>query len=153
MKRRPPGFTLIEIMMVVSIIALLAAVAMPAFQRARIRSQAGRFLNDLRVVNCAFELYRFENKRWPSERGPRTIPPRMSPYLGDFPFLSPTPIGGVWDWDRGTFGIAAGISVDGPGFTDAQMAELIDARIDDGDLSAGAFRQTAGAIFTSILEQ
>ncbi len=42
------GFTLVEIMIVVAIIALLAAIAVPGFLRARKRSQASRILNDLR---------------------------------------------------------------------------------------------------------
>ena len=45
--KRRGGFTLVEIMIVVAIIALLAAIAVPGFLRARKRSQASRILNDL----------------------------------------------------------------------------------------------------------
>ncbi len=45
------GFTLVEIMIVVAIIALLAAIAVPGFLRARKRSQASRILNDLRMID------------------------------------------------------------------------------------------------------
>jgi len=51
-----PGFTLVEIMIVVAILALLAALAIPVFLRAHKRSQAGRILNDLDMVDAA--LYR-----------------------------------------------------------------------------------------------
>jgi prepilin-type N-terminal cleavage/methylation domain-containing protein len=51
------GFTLVEIMIAVTIIGLLAAIALPGFQRARERSQATRMLQDLRVLNAAVDQY------------------------------------------------------------------------------------------------
>ena len=54
------GFTLVEIMIVVAIIALLAAIAVPNFLRARKRSQATRILQDLRVVDSALDQYAIE---------------------------------------------------------------------------------------------
>ena len=51
------GFTLVEIMIVVAIIALLAAIAVPNFMRARKRSQATTVLNDLRLLNAAVDQY------------------------------------------------------------------------------------------------
>jgi prepilin-type N-terminal cleavage/methylation domain-containing protein len=51
------GFTLVEIMIVVTVIALLAAIALPSFLRARGRSQATRMLQDLRVLNAAVDQY------------------------------------------------------------------------------------------------
>src|SRR5262245_30639542 len=55
------GFTLVEIMIVVAIIALLAAIAVPGFLRARKRSQASRILNDLRLIDAACDQYAIEN--------------------------------------------------------------------------------------------
>ena len=55
------GFTLVEIMIVVAIIALLAAIAVPNFLRARKRSQATRILNDLRMIDSAIDQYAIEN--------------------------------------------------------------------------------------------
>jgi prepilin-type N-terminal cleavage/methylation domain-containing protein len=57
------GFTLIEIMIVVAIIALLAAIAVPGFLRARKRSQATRVLNDLRSIDSAVDQYALENHK------------------------------------------------------------------------------------------
>jgi prepilin-type N-terminal cleavage/methylation domain-containing protein len=51
------GFTLVEIMIVVAIIALLAAIAVPNFLRARKRSQATRILEDLRLIDSALDQY------------------------------------------------------------------------------------------------
>jgi prepilin-type N-terminal cleavage/methylation domain-containing protein len=54
------GFTLVEIMIVVAIIALLAAIAVPGFLRARKRSQASKIINDLRLVDAAVDQYAIE---------------------------------------------------------------------------------------------
>jgi prepilin-type N-terminal cleavage/methylation domain-containing protein len=57
------GFTLVEIMIVVSIIAILAALAVPGFLRARKRSQASRIINDLRLIDSAVDQYAIENNK------------------------------------------------------------------------------------------
>src|SRR5579864_7126781 len=60
---RRGGFTLVEIMIVVAIIALLAAIAVPNFLRARKRSQATRILEDLRIIDSACDQYAIENNK------------------------------------------------------------------------------------------
>ena len=55
------GFTLVEIMIVVAIIAVLAAIALPSFLRARKRSQATVVLNDLRLLSAAVDQYAIDN--------------------------------------------------------------------------------------------
>src|SRR3984885_2975362 len=57
------GFTLVEIMIVVAIIALLASIAVPNFLRARKRSQATRILEDLRMIDYALDQYAIENNK------------------------------------------------------------------------------------------
>jgi prepilin-type N-terminal cleavage/methylation domain-containing protein len=54
------GFTLVEIMIVVAIIALMAAIALPGFVRARKRAQAGRTLEELRILEYAIDQYAIE---------------------------------------------------------------------------------------------
>src|SRR5438445_437306 len=61
--KRRGGFTLVEIMIVVAIIALLAAIAVPGFLRARKRSQATRILNDLRMIDSAVDQYAIETNK------------------------------------------------------------------------------------------
>jgi prepilin-type N-terminal cleavage/methylation domain-containing protein len=61
--KRHGGFTLVEIMIVVAIIALLAAIAVPGFLRARKRSQASRILNDLRLIDSAVDQYAIETNK------------------------------------------------------------------------------------------
>src|SRR4029077_5646792 len=61
--KRRGGFTLVEIMIVVAIIALLAAIAVPGFLRARKPSQASRILNDLRMIDPSVDQYAVETNR------------------------------------------------------------------------------------------
>lgn len=61
--RKTAGFTLVEIMIVVAIIAFLAAIAVPGFLRARKRVQATRVLNDLRHIDSAVDQYALENNK------------------------------------------------------------------------------------------
>src|SRR5882757_11314167 len=71
------GFTLVEIMIVVVIIGLLAALAIPAFQRIQRASQNSRVVNDFRVFTQAFETYATENGNWPANVGAGVVPAGM----------------------------------------------------------------------------
>ena len=63
LNKKRAGFTLVEIMIVVAIIALLAAIAVPNFLRARKRSQATRILEDLRIIDSAIDQYAIETNK------------------------------------------------------------------------------------------
>jgi len=62
-KARGRAFTLVEIMIVVAVIALLAAIAVPGFLRARKRSQATTVKNDLRLIDDAIAQYAMETNK------------------------------------------------------------------------------------------
>jgi prepilin-type N-terminal cleavage/methylation domain-containing protein len=57
------GFTLVEIVIVVAVIALLAALSIPGFLRARQRAQAVKIKNDLRLIDAAVDQYAIETAK------------------------------------------------------------------------------------------
>jgi prepilin-type N-terminal cleavage/methylation domain-containing protein len=77
-QRLAGGFTLVEIMIVVSVIALLAAIAVPGFLRARKRSQATHVLEDLRIIDAAMSLYAVERNK---AAGAALVFSDLQPYL------------------------------------------------------------------------
>jgi type IV pilus assembly protein PilA len=153
-RRATRAFTLVEIMIVVVIIGLLAALALPAFQRVQRAAQNARVASDFRVFAQAFETYALQNGFWPNNSGGGVVPSGPVSMAGDFKtdvWRAVTPIGGRWNWDRNLGGVAAGISISGLTCTDEQLRE-IDARIDDGDLSSGRFQKVQSNRVTLILE-
>jgi len=65
MLRMRGAFTLIELLIVVAIIAILAAIAVPNFLEAQVRSKVSRCKSDLRSLATALEAYRTDNNNYP----------------------------------------------------------------------------------------
>jgi type II secretion system protein G len=59
------AFTLIELLIVVAIIAILAAIAVPNFLEAQTRSKTARVKNDLRTLATVLESYRVDQNAYP----------------------------------------------------------------------------------------
>ncbi|OQX81369.1 MAG: hypothetical protein B6D56_02675 [Candidatus Omnitrophica bacterium 4484_70.1] len=60
------SFTLVEIMIVVAIIALLAAIAIPSFLRARLNANESAAVSALHTISTAAQSYRSVNPKYPS---------------------------------------------------------------------------------------
>jgi len=144
------AFTLVELMIVVAVIGLLTAIALPLFAKSREGARNARYVGDLRVARQAFILYSMEQSRYPADTTPGIMPAGMQSYFGEFNWTGDTVIGGKWDWDYRVFGVTAGVSVYQPPALMAQMT-AIDKIIDDGNLSTGSFRSRSAG-YVSILE-
>ena len=89
------AFTLIELLIVVAIIAILAAIAVPNFLEAQVRSKVSRARADMRTIATAIESYAVDyNKYAPFNVDPQpfTIPTSGNPNTTD-PCLGPTSAG------------------------------------------------------------
>ena len=67
MRRSERGFTLVEIMIVVAIIALLAAIAIPNVLRGRTSANESAAIGNMRALVSSLEMYRSTNNRYPQD--------------------------------------------------------------------------------------
>ena len=143
------GYTLVEIMMVVLIIGILAALAIVSFAKAREDSRIAAFCNDLRLIGDSLEVYAMQNGDYPPDAMHGVEPPEMAGFLPKVDWRK-TPLGGMWDWERNAVGVGAGVSVYGPSARVSTFRK-VDRKIDDGDLTTGKFRSLSGRYTYIIL--
>jgi type IV pilus assembly protein PilA len=144
------GFTLVEIMIVVVIIGLLAAMAIPAFERVRQASQNSRLANDFRSFAGAADTFMLEKGYYPEDSASGDVPAGFGEYIKEAQWTGESPIGGDWDFEKDSFGITSGFGVHGFTVDDAQLLRF-DEKQDDGNLSTGSFRKIAGDRYYQVL--
>lgn len=84
MKKNKKGFTLVEIMIVVAIIALLAAIAVPSFMNARTKSMQSSCMNNLRLIDGAIQQYALDNSN--------ALASAMTQLVGTNAYIKDTPV-------------------------------------------------------------
>lgn len=150
-KKQRRGFTLVEIMIVVAIIGLLAAIALPAFKRVRDRAQASRVANDFRIFTDAFQTFALDTGSYPPDNTKGVVPTGMEEYLPVSVWTGETPIGGNYNWEMGVQGVTAAVSIQ-DSTVDGNVLLLIDEILDDGDLSTGIVISRGGEGVMLVIE-
>ena len=151
-RRSKFGFTIIELMIVVTIIGILAALAIPLFQIIVKKSRLSTLANDLRIHSGAIHQYAMQQGDYPPTfNSAGVIIPGMDGLLATS-WKEPSPVGGVYTWvytrtgkpeNRGAY-----IQIVQTGthpFT-VSLADIVslDDRIDDGNLATG-YMQVSGS--------
>jgi len=96
-QKKQAGFTLVEIMIVVAIIGLLAAIAIPNFVKARATSQANGCINNLRQIDAAASQFALEKGKKTGDA--ISFPNDLTPYikLNSGNAIPVCPAGGTYD--------------------------------------------------------
>jgi type II secretory pathway pseudopilin PulG len=149
------GIGLVELMVVVAIISMIMAAALPSYQRVQRKARAAAIANDFRVFSAVFQTYAHEKGTWPAEVPAGVLPVEFTANeINIQQWTRPTPpIGGKFDWEsnqvhpggtspggRWRAALAISDTPDSPLLMDLELYQEIDAALDDGDLSTGSFR-------------
>ncbi len=159
--RSTAGFSLIELMVVVTIISLLMMLAAPAYLRVQKKARASALVNDLRVFAAVYQAHANEKGTWPPEAAAGVVPAGItSDELKTDAWTQPTVIGGHWDWEnnqvhggvRYTAAIAITDTSDAHLLIDMELFQEMDNALDDGNLTTGSFILGDGNCPLFILE-
>jgi prepilin-type N-terminal cleavage/methylation domain-containing protein len=97
--RSTAGVSLVELMVVVTIISLLFLTAVPTYQQIQRKARASAIVNDFRVYAGVFQAYAHENGTWPPEAAAGVVPTGITAQdLKIDAWMSVTPMGGKFDW-------------------------------------------------------
>jgi prepilin-type N-terminal cleavage/methylation domain-containing protein len=133
------GFTLIELMIVVTIVGLLARIAIPRVYQFRLRARATKIVGDLEVVRTAAFHVVADSGYYPGEEAPGTRPPSMQSYLP--PGLSFTPgVGVAYVWR------VQGIPAGDPNQATEGATMGMGVQVDDDELRVEVQRQLAAQV-------
>jgi general secretion pathway protein G len=147
------AFTLVEILIVVIILGILAAVVVPNFVSASESARQSAFVSDIRVFSDAAVLHKAQTGEWVDDGGSGMVPPGFAGYIDQDQWERGTSLGGLWDAERNSFGVRSAIGVhfmNGDDRGDAYMTE-VDAIFDDGVLATGGFRRLAAERYYAVI--
>jgi len=149
------GFTLVELLIVVVILAILAAVAIPGFSDVTEEARHSAFVSELLVWVEAADRYHAKTESYLPDSSSGVFPGVRAGYASPTQFEAATPLGGVWDFELDSFGVKAAVGAHFNGGSVPSATEMgkVDALLDDGDVTTGAFRRLATDCYDYVLAE
>jgi prepilin-type N-terminal cleavage/methylation domain-containing protein len=164
------GFTLVEIMVAVTILGILIAIAVPTYRHFQRKAEDTTFINNLRIFTQAFETYAMQNGSWPPPANAGEVPIGMGSESGSSGTggireadWTTGALGGKWKWD-GWIGhgskptiqpwgsVSAAISIVGVTVDQSQMDDIA-AIINAGNTSSSRSFQGSGTTYTYLMQK
>ena len=140
--RRRGGFSLVELLMAVSIVGILTGLAIPNLRNMQFRARAAEVAGDLDVVRVATLSYNADVHQWPPDAPSGTVPPELTNYLpANFSFT-----GNGYELKLENYALPGGLPYDPQ--TTQILAVSVTAN-DDG-LSNAVLELLGGAIIASV---
>lgn len=159
--RSTSAFSLVELMVALTILSLLFLIAVPTYQRLQRKAKVAALVTDLRVFATALQGHAHESG-WPPDAAPGVVPAGMTPeeFKSD-DWTHPTPIGGQFDWEydviNSGYKYRAAITIVPTSVADYvrddELLLQIDLAIDDGDLTKGNFMLGEGDCPLFVIEK
>lgn len=131
---RQTGFTIVELLIVIVVIAILAAITVVAYNGMQTRAKVSRSASDLKNISQAVVMYHTEQGQVPCFDH-NWIDTTEAAWVSKYMSWPRNPSGGRYHWEHGTVG--ASISIESPGL---ELAQGLDDKMDDGNLSTGLIR-------------
>lgn len=139
------GFSLVEVMVVVSVVGILALMSIPGIRQGRETAEAIKTANDIRVFINAIDFYSAETGSYPDAMAHQSVPPKIGEYLPS------VWTNGTYNWfydKRDSFTYVYFYNLK---FT-AEQATKVDSIIDDGNISTGRVRSGLGTGLIYLFE-
>ncbi|GAB5407404.1 MAG: hypothetical protein Aurels2KO_56350 [Aureliella sp.] len=136
------GFTLVELVVVIVIVGILAAVAAPTFLDRAAGATAAAEISNVRAIMTAAQLYEADNGKLPNDSNVGQFPSDFESYIAAEVFTKTSPSGGQYDWNGppAHSGTSAGLQLVIPDASTQPFYTQIELLHDDSNKSTGRIR-------------